>query len=143
MRNFAKFGLKKTQSSSEICPLVVRNSGLRQVPCLSRGRRRGGFLRLLPCLRSRCSASNAAGHTQPSDGSFICLSLLQATASRPPPHPGLVPVPCGIVVHVHIVHFRLQSSAAYFLARRTAIRFIKEIFDAHQISSPAALSGWC
>ena len=43
-------------------------------------------------------------------------------------------------VHVHIVHFRLQSSAAYFLARRTAIRFIKEAFDASNFFTGASSS---
>ena len=43
-------------------------------------------------------------------------------------------------MHVHIVHFRLQSSAAYFLARHIAIRFIKEIFDASNFSTGASSS---
>ena len=80
----------------------------------------------LPVTRGRATAVSSA--SAPGNGQ-------SATAS-----PGPSSSSTWNCVHVHIVHCRLQSSAAYFLARRIAIRFIKEIFDAANFFTGASSS---
>ena len=81
----------------------------------------------LPVARGRATAVSSA--SAPGNGQ-------SATASPGPSSSSM----WNCCARPHCLDFRLQSSAAYFLARRTAIRFIKETFDASNFFTGASSS---